>query len=236
MQGVVLAAGEGTRLRPLTADRPKGLVEVAGQPILSHCFETLASLGAEEFVVVIGYRGDRIVDRYGDSFCGRPVSYVRQDDREGLADAVLTARPAVDGDFLVVNGDNVYDASLSPVVSRHRETGADATVLLDTVPAERAGRAGVFERDDGELVGLVEKPAEAPSREVPRGLYAFSPRIFSACERIDRADTGEFELTDAIDRLVAAEDARVEVVELDGWAKNVNTPADRREATRHFGE
>ena len=68
MQAVVLAAGEGTRLRPLTENKPKGMVEVEGKPILTHCLEQLVSLGADELVVVVGYRKEDIISHYGDEF------------------------------------------------------------------------------------------------------------------------------------------------------------------------
>jgi hypothetical protein len=145
--GVVLAAGDGTRLRPLTSERPKGLVEVAGRPILTHCFESLVAAGVDELVVVVGYRGDDIVSYYGERFGDTPVSYTVQEERLGSAHALATVAPRVDGTartdeadgaagtgddgpsaegdgaptLLVLNGDNVCDADLSAVVSHHRD-------------------------------------------------------------------------------------------------------------------
>jgi glucose-1-phosphate thymidylyltransferase len=98
MHAVVLAAGEGTRLRPRTATRPKGLVEVGGTPILTRCFETLVDLGVDALVVVVGYRADDVVAYYGDRFEGVPVAYAHQTERKGLAHALTTAEP------FVVNG------------------------------------------------------------------------------------------------------------------------------------
>jgi len=234
--GVVLAAGEGTRLRPLTAERPKGLVEVAGVPLLTRCFETLRSLGVDELIVVVGYRGDDVVSYYGDRFGELPITYASQAERKGSAHALATAGAHVDGDAVVMNGDNVCDATLSAVVSRHAETDADATLLVDEVSRERASRTGVVEfADDGGVVGLVEKPDDPPSTTVPRGLYAFSPRIFEVCRAVEPSPTGEYELTAAIDRLLAA-GGRVETVPLDGWCVNVNTAADRRRAERRLAE
>ncbi|WP_302082669.1 sugar phosphate nucleotidyltransferase [Salinibaculum rarum] len=233
MQGVVPAAGEGTRLRPLTDDRPKGLVEVAGKPLLTHVFETLADLGVESIVVVVGYRGDAIREYYDSSFEGIPLNYATQDERLGLAHAVLQAEPHVEGEFLLLNGDNVFDADLSPVVERHRATDADATTLVERVPRERARAGGVFDVADGEVVGLVEKPDEPPSRLIPRGVYAFSPAILPACRLVTPGHTGEYELSDAVDLLIQA-GRRVETVEFDGWCRNVNTPADREQVAAHF--
>lgn len=228
MQGVVLAAGEGTRLRPHTDAQPKALVTVAGQPLLSHGFEALIEAGVEELLVVVGYRGEEILSHYGDSFGDVPITYARQDEQRGTAHALLAAEPHIEDDFALLYGDNVYDADLAGVVEHHRETGADATALLDTVPPERAARGGVFELDEnGDVTGLVEKPEEAPSTKVPRGFYVFSPRILHACHLVEPAATGEYELTDAVDLLVYT-GAPVSVVDFEGWAVNVNTPADAR--------
>ena len=74
MKGIVLAGGEGTRLRPLTVDKPKGMVEVNGNPILTHCFKQLVELGADELVVVVGYLKEQIIDHYGDAFRDTPIT------------------------------------------------------------------------------------------------------------------------------------------------------------------
>lgn len=235
MQGVVLAAGSGTRLRPETAQRPKALVQVAGRPLLSHAFDALLSAGVTELVVVVGYRGRDVVEHYGDDYRGVPITYARQLVQRGTAHALLAAEQYVSDDFALVYGDNVYDANLAAVVDRHRETGADATALMDSVPPEEAGRAGVFEVEDGEVVGLVEKPETAPSTTVPRGFYVFSPRVFDACRVIEPGETGEYELTDAVDLLLHA-GAPVSVVEFDGWAINVNTPEDIERAEAYLRE
>ena len=224
MYGVVPAAGRGTRLRPHTDDRPKALVEVGGRPLLSHVFETLAP-HVEAYVAVIGYLGTQIRDHYGSAYRGTPITYVEQPDRDGLADAVLRAEPAVDGPFLQLNGDNVLRGNVGAVARRQYETGAAATLLIERVAPERARRGGVLELEDGEVVGIVEKPADPPSRLATTGCFAFSMRVFDACRAIEPSERGEFELADAIERLLAA-GGRVETVRLDGWRVNVNTPAD----------
>jgi glucose-1-phosphate thymidylyltransferase len=247
VQAVVPAAGEGTRMRPLTADRPKGLVEVAGQPLLAHVFDALRPV-ASECVVVVGYRGDQLIDQFGRSYRDLELTYVRQSERRGLADAILQAEPHIDGDFVSLNGDNVLRTDLRRLVARHRETGADVTALVERVSRERAGTGAVFELagdghgetdDDGRnrqsITGIVEKPSEPPSTLVPRGCYAFSPAIFHACRLVQPGSTGERELTDAIDLLLAA-GRRLETVPLAGWCYNVNTPADREQVTRRLAD
>ncbi len=83
MKAVVLAAGKGTRLQPLTDDLPKALVEVDEKPLLTHCLDELVSLDADEFVIVVGYRKEQIIDYYGNSYNGVPITYVHQEEPAG---------------------------------------------------------------------------------------------------------------------------------------------------------
>jgi glucose-1-phosphate thymidylyltransferase long form len=234
MDAVVLAAGEGTRLRPLTAEKPKGMVEVAGEPILTHCFEQLASLGAEAFVVVVGYRQERIVDHYGDAYDGIPITYAHQREQLGLAHALLTVEDRIDDDFMLMLGDNVFRANLADVVERQRAGRADAAFLVEEVPREEASRYGVCVTDgDGEITAVVEKPADPPSTLVMTGFYTFTPAIFHACHLVQPSDRGEYELSEAIDLLLRS-GRTIEAVEMDGWRVDVGYPADRAEAERRL--
>ena len=236
MDGVVLAAGEGTRMRPLTADRPKGLVEVAGEPLLTHCFDTLRSLSVDRLVVVVGYRGDDIVSHYGDQYRDTPIAYVRQDEQLGLAHALEQASPAVDGTFVMLNGDNVCRANLSDAIARHCETDASATVLVESVSRAEARTTGVMTTDgEGRVTGLVEKPSDPPSTLVTRGFFVFEPAIGHACALTRPSERGEYELPDAIDLLLSA-GHRVEAVELEGWCHNVNEPSDIDAVEQRLGE
>lgn len=236
MQAVVPAAGGGTRLRPLTADRPKGLVEIAGKPLLTHCFETLVDLGVRELVVVVGYRGAQIRERYGEAFDGVPITYVRQAEQHGLAHAIQQTEPHVDGPFVELHGDSILRANAREIVERRRETDADAVVLVEEVSPEEARGLGVcVTDDDGQLQEIVEKPDDPPSTLVQTSLFAFSPRIFDACRAIEPSDRGELELADAITHLLES-GGRVETVHLDGWRVNVNTPDDVEAAERRLAD
>ena len=236
MKAVIPAAGRGTRLRPHTADRPKPLVTVGDRPLLSHGLARLADLGVTEFVVVVGYRKQAIIDHYGDEFEGVPVTYVHQREPKGLADALLRAESEVEEDFLVFNGDNVMTGNLDEVVERQRTDDVDATLLVDEVSRDEAADTGVFVTDDdGQLEAVVEKPSAPPSTQVLTGLFAFSPEIFHACHLVQPSARGEYELTDAIDLFLRA-DRRVETVAFDGQRVNVNTPDDRERAERLVGQ
>ncbi|ELK54573.1 MULTISPECIES: UTP--glucose-1-phosphate uridylyltransferase AglF [Haloferax] len=236
MQAVILAAGKGTRLRPLTEDKPKGMVEVAGKPILTHCFEQLAALDAEEFVVVVGYRKQDIISHYGDDFDGIPITYRHQREQNGLAHALLTVENDVDGDFMLMLGDNIFNANLSDVVNRQREDRADAAFLVEEVPWEDASRFGVCETNKyGEITDVVEKPEEPNSNLVMTGFYTFSPAIFHACHLVQPSNRGEYEISEAIDLLIRS-GRTIDAIRLEGWRIDVGYPEDRDEAERRILE
>lgn len=236
MQAVVLAAGEGTRLRPLTEEKPKGLVEVDGRPILTHCFERLAALDAEELIVVVGYRADDIIEHYGDEFRGIPITYTTQEERLGLAHALNTVEARIDGEFMLMLGDNVFEANLEDVVSRQREGRVDAAFLVEEVPYEEASRYGVCVTNEyGEITDVIEKPDDPPSNLVMTGFYTFTPAIFHATRLVEPSDRGEYELSDAIDLLIAS-GRTIDAIGLDGWRIDVGYPEDREEAERRLAE
>ncbi|WP_435346424.1 sugar phosphate nucleotidyltransferase [Haloarchaeobius sp. HRN-SO-5] len=233
MDAIVLAAGKGTRLRPLTEDRPKGLVEVGGKPILEDCLDQLVSLGVDHLVVVVGYEGGQIVDHFGDDHRGCPIDYAVQEERDGVASALLAAEDEVESEsFLVMLGDNVFRANLGAVVAA-QEGDADGSVLVEEVPRSEASRYGVCRLDaDGGIDTLVEKPDDPPSTLVATGMYSFTTAVFDDCRRIEPSDRGEYEISDAISAY--AEDNHVEPVRLEGWRVDVGYPADRDEVERRL--
>ncbi|WP_114578237.1 UTP--glucose-1-phosphate uridylyltransferase AglF [Saliphagus sp. LR7] len=236
MQAVVLAAGKGTRLRPLTDEKPKGMVEIDGKPILSHCFEQLVELGAEEFVVVVGYEKEKIIEHYGDAFKGVPITYTHQREQKGLAHALLSVREHVDDDFMLMLGDNIFNANLKDVVRRQREDRADAAFLVEEVPWEEASRYGVTDTNDyGEITEVIEKPDEPPTNLVMTGFYTFTPAIFPACELVQPSNRGEYEISEAIDLLIRS-GRTIDAIKLEGWRIDVGYPEDRDEAESRLQE
>ena len=228
MDAVIPAAGRGSRLGDLTDDRPKGLVEIAGQPLLAHVFETAVDAGADELIVIVGYEAAQIVDQFGDAFAGVPITYVHQRERLGLGHAVLQAEPHVDGTFLLVNGDNVFTGSVEPAVAAVKE--ADAALAVEAVSPEVAATTGVIETDEtGRVTGIIEKPAEPPSTLVTTGCYVLPEDVFHACALLRPSAEGEYQLSEAVGLLVRA-GYSVETVRLSERV-NVNTPADKERAS-----
>jgi glucose-1-phosphate thymidylyltransferase len=236
MKAVVLAAGKGTRLRPLTEDKPKGMVEVDGKPILTHCFERLAELDATEFVVVVGYMKEEIISHYGDEFEGIPITYAHQREQKGLAHALLCVEEHIDDDFMLILGDNIFAANLDDVVRRQQEDRADAAFLVEEVPWEEASRYGVCVTNDyGEITDVVEKPEDPPSNLVMTGFYTFTPAIFHACELVQPSNRGELEISEAI-HLLLQSGRTIDAIGIDGWRIDVGYPEDRDEAERRLQE
>ena len=230
MQAIVLAAGEGTRLRPLTEDKPKGMVEIDGEPILTHAFRQLANLGAEELIVVVGYKKEVIIDHFGDEFEGIPITYTHQREPLGLAHALLTTEEHIDDDFMLMLGDNIFRANLEDVINRQQENRTDAAFLVEEVPYEEASRYGVCDTNGyGEIVNVVEKPDDPPSNLVMTGFYTFTPAIFHAAHLVQPSDRGEYELSEAIDLLIES-GRTIDAIRMDGWRIDVGYPDDRDRA------
>ncbi len=236
MQAVVLAAGKGTRLRPLTEDRPKVLVEVDGTPLIEDVFDNLLSIGVTELIVVVGYMKEKIIERYGDEYEGVPITYAHQREQLGLAHAILQAEPHIDDDFVLMLGDNVFRGNLGDVINRQQEERADAAFLVEEVPYEDASRYGVCDTNEyGEIVEVVEKPDEPPSNLVMTGFYTFTPAIFHACHLVQPSDRGEYELPDAIDLLIQS-GRTIDAIRMDGWRIDVGYPEDRDRAEKRLDE
>ncbi|MFW6385376.1 MAG: UTP--glucose-1-phosphate uridylyltransferase AglF [Halodesulfurarchaeum sp.] len=236
MQAVVLAAGKGTRLRPLTDDKPKAMVEVDDKPLLTHVFDRLIQLNADELHVVVGYKKEDIISHYGDEYEDTPITYAHQREQNGLAHALLTVEEHIDDDFMLMLGDNIFEANLADVINRQRENRTDAAFLVEEVPFEEASRYGVCDTNEyGEIVNVVEKPDDPPSNLVMTGFYTFTPAIFHACHLVQPSDRGEYELSDAVDLLIES-GRTIDAIRMDGWRIDVGYPEDRDEAEKRMQE
>jgi NDP-sugar pyrophosphorylase family protein len=203
---VVLAAGEGTRLRPLTRNRPKPMLPAANRPILEHVCDALVEAGVDRLVFVVGYRRKRVQEHFGPSYRDVPIEYVVQDKQLGSGHALLQAREAVDGSLLVVNGDRLIAAESVGAVWE-AFTDDDARAALAVIERADAGQYGAVRLRGRDIEEIVEKPDSDAFRLINAGVYAFDASVFEAIEATPRAD-GELALTDTIARLVDRERVR----------------------------
>ncbi|MGH9114973.1 MAG: glucose-1-phosphate thymidylyltransferase, partial [Acidimicrobiales bacterium] len=232
MKALILAGGEGTRLRPITHTRAKQLVPVANKPILFYGLDAIADAGIKEVGIVVGDTASDVADAVGDgSGWGMEVTYLRQEAPLGLAHAVLIAREFLGADdFVMYLGDNLLKQSLKDFVHRFEaerlramapalgagdENPPCAQILLKQVPDPQ--RFGVAElAPDGSVLRLIEKPDEPPSDLALVGVYLFDRRVHDAVAAITPSARGELEITDAIQWLVD-QGLRVRTEVLDGW-------------------
>lgn len=219
---VVLAAGEGTRLRPLTRNRPKPMLPAANRPILEYVFDALIEAGIDRIAVVVGYKRDRVQDHFGPSYRGVTLSYVAQEKQLGSGHALQQARSDVSGPVLVVNGDRLIDGRTVRSVIDHFETDP-TTPALAVLERSDASHYGAVDLRDGDLVSIVEKPDTDEYRLINGGIYAFPETIFDEIEATPRAD-GELALPDTIARLIERD--RVRAVETDGMWVDATYPWD----------
>lgn len=211
MQTVVLAAGEGTRMRPLTAAQPKPMLPVAGKPLLEHTLDRAVEAGADRLIVVVGYESDRVQDHFGSQHGGVDLEYAVQEQQRGTADAVNAAAPLLaDEPFVVLNGDALYDpASLDTLYSNGPAVGS---YRVDNPSAY--GVLQLDERDESRITGVVEKPANPESNLINTGAYVF-PAAANDLLNVETSERGELELTDVLEAV--CNQFSVTVVPFDRW-------------------
>ncbi|WP_336327737.1 bifunctional sugar-1-phosphate nucleotidylyltransferase/acetyltransferase [Halovenus sp. HT40] len=218
MQAVLLAAGQGTRMRPLTDSLPKPMVPVADRPLVAHAADAAVDGGVSELIVVVGYEAEAVTEYFGDSYRGVPVTFVTQTEQRGTADAVRTAAPELDGPFVVLNGDNLYDDGI--------ETLFEAGPAIAAVEVENPTSYGVLSTDRATVTDIVEKPDDPPSNLANAGAYQFPGEAVEYLD-VSKSERGEYELTDVLARVIDEFDVRA--VELDRWL-DVGRPWELLEA------
>ena len=185
LKAVVMAGGEGARLRPLTCGRPKPLVPVVNKPVMGHILELLKAHGVADVVATLYYLADEIVSCFGDgSDYGLNIVYAIEDTPLGTAGSVKQAEEYLrDDPFLIISGDALTDIDLSAAYSFHKEKGSIATLILKRVsnPLEYGV---VITDDDARIHRFLEKPSwsEVFSDTVNTGIYILEPQVFDYME------------------------------------------------------
>ncbi|MGM0447696.1 MAG: sugar phosphate nucleotidyltransferase [Methanobacteriota archaeon] len=219
MQAVILAAGRGTRMGPLTATMPKPLLPVADRPLVAHVADAAIAAGADELILTVGYGGDRVREYFGDERDGVPVQYAEQPAQLGTADALAVAADLIDGDFAVLNGDSLYEATdLRRLFATAPQVGA--------VEVSNPSAYGVLVTDGDVVTEVREKPADPPSNLVNAGAYSFRADAVGLLD-VPESERGERELTDVLDRVVERD--RLAAVRFEEWL-DVGRPWELLEA------
>ncbi len=213
MKAVILAAGKGTRMGPLTDNRPKVMLPIANRPLLEHIIVTLKAAGIREIVIVTGYLKEKIMEHFGDGTgLGVNIEYIGQQAQKGTADAVATVRNWAGTDrFLVTNGDVL--ASI-PDIKKLCTTEGDAVLTAKKVATPQ--EYGILYVKGKKVEKLVEKPEKPASDLANAGIYVFDPIIFEAIDSTNPSSRGEYEITDSIQFLIDS-GKEISFAELEKW-------------------
>ncbi|MCK9631146.1 MAG: sugar phosphate nucleotidyltransferase [Methanoregula sp.] len=205
MQAVILAAGEGKRVRPLTRSRPKAMIPVANRPIIEYVIEALLKNGIREIIVVVGYRKEQVT-RFLNQL-DVPIEVVVQDKQLGTGHALLAAESRIRDNFLVLPGDNYIDPSS---IARIKDLPNSMLVKEHPNPSN----FGVVMLNEGHVTGIVEKPEYASSFMVSTGIYSLTREIFPHIREND--------LTDAISSMIES-GVKIQGIPADDWQDAIFT-------------
>ena len=227
MKAVILAAGEGNRMRPLTYTRPKVMLPIANRPILEHLLIEAGKAGVREFIFVVGYHDEQVRGYFGSGDrWGVSINYCTQRKQLGTADALKMVEGLVDGNFLVINGDIIVtQKDISSLTSRNDNT-------LSVIEVEDTRGLGLVELREGKVVHIYEKIEKPPSHMANAGLYLFTPDIFDAISQTSKSPRGEYEITDSL-QLLIDQGGSISYQEIGYWL-DLSYPWDLLPANEHL--
>jgi UDP-N-acetylglucosamine diphosphorylase/glucosamine-1-phosphate N-acetyltransferase len=219
LKAVVLAAGEGIRMRPLTRNRPKVMLPIANMPIMEHLLVETREAGVNDFILIVGYCDAQVRNYFGGGEkWGVSIDYIEQRKQLGTADAIRMVENLVDGKFLVVNGDVIIGRDdIKRLLSDNSNT-------MSVFKVTDAQGLGIVQTEGDKITGIYEKTQHPPTMMANAGLYLFTPEIFSAISRTEKSPRGEYEITDSL-QLLMDSSAGLYYRELESWL-DVSYPWD----------
>lgn len=203
MKAVILTAGEGTRMRPLTTTRPKTMLITGGKPLIQYNIESLRDAGIKDITLVVGYKQEVIQDYFGDgSNFGVNINYSIQEGQLGTAHAISSAEEFIDESFIVLNGDIIvsYDLIRNLIEKYATRTSNKVKSVLTLIQVQNPSTYGIVSMTNDQITEIIEKPSieEAPSNLANAGIYLFSLEIFDAIRKTGISSRGEYEITDSL--------------------------------------
>lgn len=228
-QGVILAAGRGSRALPLSMKYPKPLLPVLNRPILEYQIEALKNAGINEVIIVIGFLGDKIKKYFGNGQkYGVDISYVYDNNPQGIASSLFSVKDKTQGPFVLFLGDIFMDnIDLLPSIKKFNEYEANGVVIgrVDSLEKIKGNFAIVYDKRDL-IKKVVEKPQKPSGRVKGYGYYIFDQGIFEAIGKTGKSNLrDEIEITDSIQTFIDL-GARVVCDLWDKWDVNVTDPGD----------
>ncbi len=235
MKAIILTAGEGTRMRPLTVTKPKTMLQVGGKPILQYNVESLRDAGIKDITMVVGYREEIIRDHFGNGTdFGVNINYVTQKERLGTAHAIGSTMGTVEGNFIILNGDIIVDPILiKDIIDKYRSGNARSALVLTEV--DDPSSFGVVELDGDRITNIIEKPepGEAPSNLINAGIYIFDDQIFEAIKKTEKSQRGEYEITDSLLIQIKSDEKVIGLRSKNNWI-DIGRPWELLDVNEHF--
>ncbi|NRH20725.1 NTP transferase domain-containing protein [Candidatus Gracilibacteria bacterium] len=193
MHLVIMAAGEGSRMRPFTDTTPKPLIQICGKTIIEHNIEPIIEL-FEEIYLIVKYKKECFIEYFGDTYKGKKIHYIEQGEQSGTGAAILSLDNNIEGDFIVISGDDIY--SSDDIVNLTKQPGY-ATLVKQV---ENPELFGIFTCDtNGKATEIVEKPTDLSIGNLANiGNHKFDDKIFEMLRSIPLSSRGELEITDLI--------------------------------------
>ena len=226
MKGILLHAGHGTRLRPLTHTGPKQLLPIANRPMSEYCIESMKETGIKDIAIIIGGIGaQKVKDYYGDGTkFDVHITYINQDFPRGISHAISLCEDFIgDEKFLVFLGDNIIQKSINEFGINFEKSNAAASILLCEV--DNPSRFGIADIQDGKIKKIMEKPENPPTNLAVTGIYFLTPIIFDIIKRLKPSWRNELEITDALDMLLNEKHSIAYKIITHYW-KDTGTPED----------
>jgi len=213
---LILAAGKGTRMWPLTENNPKPLLPICGLPIIERQIQELKKIGVKKLYILIGYQMKELSDYLGKNKNGIDIQYIVQKEQKGTGHAVNQAKNIIKGNFYCINGDLIVD---SKNLERLKKKKDELTMMVTKV--KDGSNFGVIESMNDRLVSINEKGISGKST-INAGIFLFNEKIFDAIDNIEKSIRGEYELTDALQAI----SNDIHILEYQGFWKDIGAPWD----------
>ena len=226
MKGIILHAGHGTRLRPLTHTGPKQLLPIANKPMSQYSMEDLRQAGISEIALIVSPdHEEKVKNYYGDGKkFNVDLTYIKQESPKGIAHAIKLCKEFVgDEKFVVYLGDNILKEDLTQYVKKFKNSESSAMIFLTNV--KNPSRFGIANVKNNKIEKIVEKPKNPTSNLAVIGVYFLTPEIFEIIENLKPSWRGEYEITDSL-QLLLENNKEIEYQLVDGWWKDTGTPSD----------
>ena len=226
MKGIILHAGHGTRLRPLTHTGPKQLLPIANKPMSEYCIESLKEANVTDIAIVIGGIGSQKVREYyqnGDKF-GVKITYIEQDAPRGIAHAVSLCENFINNEkFVVFLGDNIISSSIKNFRNKFENLESDALLLLCEV--ENPEQFGIAYLENDKISKMIEKPKKPESNLAITGIYFLTSEIFQKIKKLKPSWRNELEIVDAL-QMILDSDGKINYDIITNFWKDTGTPND----------